>query len=164
MTLTSPDTFRAGLTWGIKRRFVDYVGGLPDGQFMVSGGASTDSNHIFWFPLESIDDFDPLTGLGVVRFGGRAELSGHFGMMSLAVDRPWLEFSATGAELTIRDVERESGHRVPLLQLEIGAEPGSGFPVALGGRAGHANRRGHRRLQRPVPPWRVDGSGVLAAF
>lgn len=125
MTTTSPDTPRPGLTWGIKRRFVDYVGGLPDGEFKVSAGASTDANHVFWFPLESMDDFDPLTGLGVVRFGGRAELSGHFGMMSLTVDSPWLEFSATGTQLTIPDVERESGYRVPLLQLEVGAQPGS---------------------------------------
>jgi ferredoxin-NADP reductase len=122
MTPTSPKEASHGLTWGIKRRFVDYVGGLPDGQFAVSAGASTGGDHVFWFPLESMDDFDPVTRLGVVRFGGRADLNGHFGMMSFAVDSPWLEFSATGTQLTVRDLERGPGYRVPLLELDVRAE------------------------------------------
>lgn len=123
MTSTSPDS-DPGLTWGIKRRFVDYVAGLPDGDFTVTDGARTDADHVFWFPLASIDDFDPLTGRGIVRFDGRAEVSGHFGMMSLVIDSPWLEFSETGAQLTVIDPARP-GHRLPLLDLQHQATPGS---------------------------------------
>ena len=124
MTSTSLDP-GPGLTWGIKRRFVDYVGGLPDGDFTVTDGARTDADHVFWFPLASIDDFDSLTGLGIVRFEGRAEVSGHFGMMSLVIDSPWLEFSETGSQLTVIDAEKGPGHRIPLLELQHQATPGS---------------------------------------
>lgn len=115
----------AGLTWSIKRRFVAYLAGLPDGAFSVADGATRGGENVFTFP--------PLggssSGAGIVagglaalplRFGGVLRLSGHLGMMHVKIAAPTIETSGSGTFITIADPDDEApGTRVPFAQLTL---------------------------------------------
>jgi ferredoxin-NADP reductase len=121
---TPPFPATDGLAWGVRRSFVEYLRGLDDGEFTADGGAAVDDRQVFHFPLRSADDYDPVARTGTVRFAGRAALGGHFGALSVVVEDPWLEFGAGGATLTVADPDRDAGHRVPLLDLDLPTAPG----------------------------------------
>lgn len=97
----SPDPLPPmGLTWGIKRSFVDYIKELPDGTVAVSAGATMSEAGRFSFPAAG-SDYDVFTGTGVLRFRGDVRLAGHHGMLLVRLLDPWVEFSGGRGILSI---------------------------------------------------------------
>lgn len=89
-----------GLTWGIKRSFVEYITDLPDGTVTVSAGAAVSGSGHFSFPSAG-SDYDVRTGTGVLRFRGDVRLAGHHGMLLFRLLDPWVEFSGGRGVLSI---------------------------------------------------------------
>jgi hypothetical protein len=89
-----------GLTWGVKRSFVNYLTTLPDGAISAAKGATEVGPGLFNF-LPGGGSFDPGTGTGILRFRGDVRLAGHYGMMFVQVADPWVEFRPDGAVLTV---------------------------------------------------------------
>ena len=114
-------TTTSGLSWGIKRSFVNYVSGLDDGEFVGTSGATIDDEHVAYFPQVATSDFDARTVTGSIAFEGSVSISGHFGMMSLMLVAPRIELNGDVAELTIADPDRNpsSGARVALVTLAL---------------------------------------------
>src|SRR5512134_1772276 len=69
-----------GLSWGIKRSFVDYIASLPDGSVSATDGATVSGTSLFCFSPET-SDYDVARGTGVLRFRGDVRLAGHHGML-----------------------------------------------------------------------------------
>jgi len=89
-----------GLTWGIKRSFMDYISGLPDGAVSAADGATVTASGEFCFaPAGS--EYDPARGTGVLRFRGDVRVAGHHGMMFVRLLDPWVEFTAGHGVLSI---------------------------------------------------------------
>lgn len=70
------------LVWKVKGSLRDYVLGRAGGSIRAFDGAM-DSEDGFMFPSVS-------AGEGSVRFGGTIVLSGHGGLMEIALGEPWL--------------------------------------------------------------------------
>jgi hypothetical protein len=97
----SPDPLPAlGLSWGIKRSFIDYITSLPDGSVSVTGGATVAGSSLFCFSPDS-SDYDVARGTGVLRFRGDVRLAGHHGMLLVRILDPWITFTGGGGALSI---------------------------------------------------------------
>lgn len=97
----SPDPLPPlGLTWGIKRSFIDYITGLPDGAVSAADGATVVQSSLFCFAPEDCD-YDIARGTGVLRFRGDVRLAGHHGMMFVRLLDPWIEFTGGRGILSI---------------------------------------------------------------
>lgn len=97
----SPDLLPPlGLSWGIKRSFIDYIGGLPDGSVSATAGATVDARSQFCFSPGS-SDFDAGRGTGVLRFRGDVRLAGHHGMLLVRLLDPWITFASGSGVLSI---------------------------------------------------------------
>ncbi len=97
----SPDPLPPlGLCWGIKRSFIDYLAGLPDGAVSAADGATVDEAGRFRFAPESAD-YDAGRGTGVLRFKGDVRLAGHHGMMFVRLLDPWIAFTGGRGILSI---------------------------------------------------------------
>lgn len=112
----------SGLTWGVKRSFIRYISGLPDGAVSATEGATIVESSLFNFVPDG-GDFDVDTGTGVLRFRGDVRMAGHFGMMFVQILDPWLEFTTEGAALsTLASNEDGTGRdRVILGTLQPGS-------------------------------------------
>lgn len=108
----------AGLTWGIKRSFINYISRLPDGAVTAQEGAGIIEGSFFRFEPDG-GSFDPSTDSDVLKFRGQVRLSGHYGMLSLFIADPWIEFTDGSAVLSIVDVGGwpDRSKRIPLLAL-----------------------------------------------
>lgn len=103
-----------GLTWGIKRSFIRYLGMLPDGGFAMEGGAELCAGSYFTFAPAA--PCAPGTGDGgIAKFSGHLQLSGHSGLLFVSIADPWIEFCARGAGLSVR--QRELRIRIADLEL-----------------------------------------------
>lgn len=89
-----------GLSWGIKRSFIDYISSLPDGSVSASGGATVADAPLFCFSPES-SDYDLARGTGVLRFRGDVRLAGHHGMLLVRLLDPWITFTSGSGVLSI---------------------------------------------------------------
>lgn len=89
-----------GLSWGIKRSFIDYIGSLPDGSVSAAGGAAALESGLFCFTAD-VSDYDAALGTGVLRFLGDVRLSGHHGMLLVRLLDPWITFSGGSGVLSI---------------------------------------------------------------
>jgi hypothetical protein len=89
-----------GLTWGIKRSFMDYIAGLPDGAVSAAGGATLTGSGEFCFAPNG-SEYDAAGGTGVLRFRGDVRVAGHHGMMFVRLLDPWVEFSGGHGLLSI---------------------------------------------------------------
>ena len=89
-----------GLTWGIKRSFLDYIKDLPDGTVAASAGATVSGSGRFTF-IPAGSDYDVHTGTGVLRFRGDVRLAGHHGMLFVRLLDPWVQFSGDRGVLSI---------------------------------------------------------------
>jgi hypothetical protein len=89
-----------GLSWGIKRSFVDYIASLPDGSVSATDGATVSGTTLFCFSPET-SDYDVARGTGVLRFRGDVRLAGHHGMLLVRLLDPWVTFSSGSGVLTI---------------------------------------------------------------
>ena len=97
----SPDPLPAlGLSWGIKRSFIDYITSLPDGSVSATEGATVAGSSLFCFSPES-SDYDVARGTGVLRFRGDVRLAGHHGMLLVRLLDPWITFTAGSGVLSI---------------------------------------------------------------
>ncbi|XTR52439.1 HtaA domain-containing protein [Pseudarthrobacter sp. So.54] len=71
----SPDPQPAmGLSWGIKRSFIDYITSLPDGAVSATDGATVSDCSLFSFS-HGASDYDVARGAGVLRFRGDVRLA-----------------------------------------------------------------------------------------
>lgn len=111
-----------GLTWGVKRSFVNYLTSLPDGDISAADGASEVGPGLFNF-LPGGGTFDPAAGAGVLRFRGDVRLAGHYGMMFVQIADPWVEFQPGGGSLTVALGEpgTDASERIVLVALEAAA-------------------------------------------
>ncbi|NKX53094.1 HtaA domain-containing protein [Arthrobacter mobilis] len=111
-----------GLTWGVKRSFVNYLTSLPDGDISAAEGASQVAPGLFNF-LPGGGSFDPAAGTGVLRFRGDVRLSGHYGMMFVQIASPWIEFGPDGGTLTtaIGEPDTEASERIALVAFDAAA-------------------------------------------
>ena len=89
-----------GLSWGIKRSFIDYISGLPDGSVSATEGATVAGASLFYFSPES-SDYDVARGTGVLRFRGDVRLAGHHGMLLVRILDPWITFTSGSGVLSI---------------------------------------------------------------
>jgi hypothetical protein len=108
----------AGLIWGIKRSFVSYISRLPDGSVAAEDGAAIVDGSFFRFEPDG-GTYDPLTTAGNLKFRGQVQLRGHYGMLSVLLADPWIEFDNGAAVVSIVDVRYwpDRDKRIPLLQL-----------------------------------------------
>jgi hypothetical protein len=97
----SPDPLPPlGLSWGIKRSFIDYITSLPDGSVSATNGATVAAASLFCFSPES-SDYDAARGTGVLRFRGDVRLAGHHGMLLVRLLDPWITFTRGSGVLSI---------------------------------------------------------------
>lgn len=97
----SPDQLPApGLSWGIKRSFLDYIASLPDGSVSATGGATVAGPSLFCFSADPCD-YDVASGTGVLRFRGDVRLAGHHGMLLVRLLDPWITFTSGSGVLSI---------------------------------------------------------------
>lgn len=122
-----------GLTWPIKRSFVTYVLGMPDGRAGAVEGA---------FPLPDLSvvfEHDPSVDAAALgdgwAFRGDVRFAGHFGMLFVRIADPWLVRTDDGVLLTIADPDaQDDGPRVPLATVTVeqtGAGEWASTAVAL---------------------------------
>ncbi|MET1064845.1 MAG: HtaA domain-containing protein [Arthrobacter sp.] len=97
----SPDPLPPlGLSWGIKRSFIDYIASLPDGSVSTADGATVSESSLFCFSPQSAD-YDADGGTGVLRFRGDVRLAGHHGMLLVRLLDPWITFTSGSGVLSI---------------------------------------------------------------
>ena len=107
-----------GLTWPIKRSFVTYVLGMPDGRAGAVEGA---------FPLPDLSvvfEHDPSVDAAALgdgwAFRGDVRFAGHFGMLFVRIADPWLVRTDDGVLLTIADPDaQDDGPRLPLATVTV---------------------------------------------
>jgi hypothetical protein len=98
---TAPDPLPPpGLSWGIKRSFIDYIASLPDGSVSATAGATVSGSSLFCFSPDS-SDYDVVRGTGVLRFRGDVRLAGHHGMLLVRLLDPWITFTSGSGVLSI---------------------------------------------------------------
>ncbi|MFH5824589.1 HtaA domain-containing protein [Georgenia sp. AZ-5] len=127
-----PEQLPPGMIWGVKRSFVRYIAQLMDGGHSATAGATLALGSLFHFEQADGSTYDPHTGTGALRFRGEVRLTGHFGMLSVTLAEPWVEFRDDGAVLTVVDHRSpDGGIRLDLATLEAGApaEPQPGVHV-----------------------------------
>ena len=109
-----------GLSWGIKRSFIDYINSLPDASVSVTDGATADEAGLFRFAADS-SDYDAIRGTGILRFRGDVRLSGHHGMMFVRLLDPWIAFTGGRGILSISIGDDVGRDRTAVASLRAGA-------------------------------------------
>ncbi len=89
-----------GLHWGIKRRFLQYIARMPDGQCSTTDGATVDDTSRFHFTLDRTD-LTSAHAVGVVTCRGDVRFAGHHGMLFVAVTDPVVHLEGDRGHLTI---------------------------------------------------------------
>lgn len=110
-----------GMMWGLKASFLGYLGRLPDARMSATDGVLVDDRQRLLFPTASVDDLDPVTGEGTIRFAGDVRYAGHHGMMFVMIAQPWLTFRDGAATLSIVDPASHPAmdRRLDLLDVEV---------------------------------------------
>lgn len=98
-----------GLTWGIKRSFIDYIGSLPDGSVSAADGAEVLESGLFCFAPDDAADtrgaedpaYSAALAAGSLRFRGDVRLGGHHGMLLVRLLDPWITFTGSTGVLSI---------------------------------------------------------------
>ena len=118
-----PEAPPVGLTWGLKRSFIRYIGSLPDGGHALGDGASLSHGSFFTFAPAPGSTFDPLTLSGTLKFAGQLRLTGHHNMLYVLLADPWIEFAGGEAILTVLDATSwpDRTKRIRLAELSPGA-------------------------------------------
>ncbi len=80
------------LEWAIRKSFVAYVEGLPDGGVEVEGGASRAASGAFVFP--SVEG-------GALAFAGAVRFHGHGGVLDVTIADPRIEPQGDSAAVTV---------------------------------------------------------------
>jgi hypothetical protein len=98
----APSGLAHGLRWAIKRSFLAYVRRMPDGRGWVGEGAVPVGTDEMFFGLDPDNTKTTATG-GVWAFAGDVRFTGHFGMLSVRITRPWLHLDGPTALVTVED-------------------------------------------------------------
>ncbi|MET3923496.1 HtaA domain-containing protein [Arthrobacter sp. UYEF20] len=109
-----------GLSWGIKRSFIDYINSLPDGAVSAVNGAAIDEAGLFRFAPDAAD-YDAVRGTGILRFRGDVRLAGHHGMMFVRLLDPWIAFTGGRGILSISTGDDGGQDRTAVAILRAGA-------------------------------------------
>jgi hypothetical protein len=122
-TSTAPGT-AFGLFWSIKRSFVAYIKGMPDGQIALSEGARLgDDLGIVFPPLQSAHRLSQEGSTERVwDFGGSVYFRGHFGLLSVHIAFPSLHLYDDVGGLTIAH-PNGTGDRLTLADITLAAQP-----------------------------------------
>lgn len=111
----------AGLFWGIKRSFLEYVLRLPDADIALGDGAEILDSGLLVFPLARAD-LEPAEVLrGSLEFSGRVVISAHGGMLRVDFGSPLLEVHGGQAVLSVTSSGvpgASDGDRLALARLE----------------------------------------------
>ncbi|UGQ11087.1 HtaA domain-containing protein [Yinghuangia sp. ASG 101] len=100
-----------GLRWGLKKSFLDYIRGMPDGRGSVGDGAVPVGTGDLFYAHDA-----ERSGAGVWAFRGDVRFSGHFGLLFVRVANPWLEVDDSSVVVSIEDPQaRTDAPRVPLV-------------------------------------------------
>jgi Htaa len=117
---TSPDPLPApGLSWGIKRSFIEYINGLPDASVTAADGAAVEETGRFRF-TPALSEYDVESGTGILRFRGDLRLSGHHGMMFVRLLDPWIAITGGQGILSISTGEDAGLDRTAVAVLHTG--------------------------------------------
>lgn len=85
--------------WGLKESFRSYMtGGIAQGEIAVGGGASTNADGSFRFPVSG-GAFDPAAGATSLSTGGDVRFTGHHGQLDMRVSDVRVEVTSDGAYL-----------------------------------------------------------------
>jgi hypothetical protein len=117
-----------GLSWGIKRSFVDYVRQMPDGQSALGEGAVIGDGGDYVFPpLRSARRAGPGNTIEQLwEFGGDVRFGGHFGMLFVRIAFPVISVRDGLGELTIADpYVSDGGARLALATVSMVQQPAS---------------------------------------
>lgn len=112
-----------GMAWPIKRSFVTYVLGMPDGRAgAVDGAWPRDDLSVVYAHDPSIGPSD--LGEGGWAFRGDVRFAGHFGMLFVRIADPWIVRTDSGAVLTIVDpdvdpADKNDTRRMPLAEVTL---------------------------------------------
>jgi hypothetical protein len=122
-----PPELRAGLRWGIKTSFIDYVRRMPDGKGWLGEGAVPVGPYEVLFPPQEAGSRP--TDDGTVErfwtFRGDVRFSGHAGMLFVQVTSPILTEIDGAAQLTVADPAGVDGpERLLLVTLRLASESG----------------------------------------
>jgi len=110
----------AGMRWGVKESFVDYIARAPGGQVSVTEGAGfVAESRQFAFPLVDATGFDVAANAGVLEFAGDVRFSGHFGFLYLPLTRPRIEVSVGVARLSFIVPDGRDGDGEPVVLAEL---------------------------------------------
>jgi hypothetical protein len=93
------------LRWSVKESLLGYVRAMPDGRILVEGGAT-----------ETAAGFEFAATEQALRFSGRVTLTGHSGMMHVAIADPAIVSASTGWTLEIADPD-DPAARMPFAAL-----------------------------------------------
>jgi hypothetical protein len=137
--VTSETEPQLGLVWGIKRSFIQYIAGMPDGQGSATDGAVSLPGSIFHYGVDDAHSESSGEGLQIRAFVGDIRLAGHYGMLFVRVADPWIVSDGATAVLTIDDPwQREGQERMPVARLvleltdsQAGIETWAGTSVQL---------------------------------
>jgi hypothetical protein len=122
-----PPELRAGLRWGIKTSFVDYVRRMPDGKGWLGEGAVPVGPYEVLFPPLEVGSrtMDDGTVERFWAFRGDVRFSGHAGMLFVQVASPVLTEIDGAARLTVADPAAPDGPEgLHLVTLRLAREPG----------------------------------------
>lgn len=115
----------AGLHWGIKASFVDYVNRMPDGRATVGAGAiPSEGNVVVFEPVTPASSWDAEDVDRVLRFRGEVRFVGHAGLLFVRLADPWITVRGEQAEMTVLDPSDPEGtSRRPLVRFSLRARP-----------------------------------------
>ena len=105
------DTPKAGLTWGMKQSFREYLEGISDLRIEAEGVTSGDAG--YFFPLADSTD---LTGLA---FRGGLTIRAHRGMLRVILRAPAIEALDSSPVLTADVGEVVSRGKTVLYQVDL---------------------------------------------
>lgn len=87
------------VAWGVKASFRSYItGGIAQGAIAVGGGASTNADGSFRFPVAT-GAFDPAAGATALSTGGDVRFTGHHGELDMWISDVRVEITSDGAYL-----------------------------------------------------------------
>jgi hypothetical protein len=110
----------AGMRWGVKESFLDYIARTPGSQVSVTEGAGfVAPAREFTFPLSGTAGFDPKNGTGLLEFGGDVRFAGHFGFLYLPLTRPLIEVRSDVALLSFVVPDGRDGDADPVVVAEL---------------------------------------------
>ncbi len=104
----------AGLYWGVRSSFVDYIAASPDGTISGDDGVESDGQGQFRFPLGDTD-VD-----GVAVFRGALRFTAHFGALDVELARPRVDLASGSLIVEVRGRPCEVAALTPTTPVTVG--------------------------------------------